>query len=204
MDITSVVRAALASYLRTALPGVLAGVEVSEVWPTPGKPLPALAVTVLVAGDPEVRFHPPRIYRAIPGVAPNGTVRYSYGRANVPLQLDAWATFGPTLSTLTTALEAVLHRAPGETLSAPTAPRLRRRGGLVLEPAALLGAPCAFRFQAAPTPAESSDTAQQGEWRATWSGSAETWIVSEEQLALLQSIAVQVPAGSGLDPFSLT
>lgn len=195
MDLTSAIRDALAAHLRTALAAAVPGLEVSGEWPTPGRKLPANAVTVLAAGEPETRFHPPRIYRTTPGVAPMGAVRYAYGRATVPLQLDAWATSPAARDTLSQALAGALHRHPAETLGLVGLPRLTARGRLVLLPAALLGAPCQFTFEAQSLPAESGDAAQSGEWRASWSGSAETYVVTEQQLALIQSITVQGPVG---------
>jgi hypothetical protein len=193
MDLTSVLREALAAHLRTALAAPVPGVVVEGVWPTPGRKLPANLVTVLAAGEPETRFHPPKIYRTIPGVAPMGAVRYAYGRATLPLQLDAWATSAPARNVLASALAAALHRHPAATLGLTTLPRLGARGHLVIAPAALLGAPCAFRFEGQSLPAESSDGAQSGEWRASWAGTAETFVVTEEQLALMQSITVLGP-----------
>lgn len=196
MDLTSALRDALAAHLRAALAASVPGLVVEGAWPTPGRKLPARLVTVLAAGEPETRFHPPRIYRTIPGVAPMGTVRYAYGRATLPLQLDAWATSAPARDALASALAAALHRHPAATLGGGgSLPRLSARGHLVLAPAALLGAPCAFRFEAQSLPAESSDAAQSGEWRASWAGSAETFVVTEEQLALMQSITVFGPVG---------
>jgi hypothetical protein len=196
MDLTSALRDALAAYLRTALAAAVPGLEVSPDWPTPGRKLPANVVTVLVAGEPETRFHPPRIYRTIPGVAPMGAVRYAYGRAKLPLQLDAWATSAPARDALAAALAAALHRHPAATLvGAPTLPRLGGRGHLVLAPATLLGAPCEYRFEGQSLPAESGDAAQSGEWRASWAGVAETFVVTEEQLALMRSITVLGPVG---------
>ncbi len=187
-DLNRAVRDALATYLAAELTGAFPGLVVSSEWPT--GPLPALALTVLAPGTPDVTFFPPEVASVTPGAAPNGTVRFCYGEASLGLQLDAWATAQPARDALAAATRDALNRHPAVTLGTPTPPRLGRRGGLVLKIAALLDAPCDLRFAPTPLPVEDADAAAAGEWRATWTGSALLYLMDAQQVALLKTLTV--------------
>jgi hypothetical protein len=74
----------------------------------------------------------------------------------------------------------------------------------VLKLSGLLDAPCEFRFGASAAPQESGPPAQEGEWRATWSGRAVTVIQTEEQLALLKQLTLAIGVNGSTENTVLT
>jgi hypothetical protein len=189
MDVASAIRTQLATYLQSALVSQYPTLQALDAWPDAGKPLPEYAVTVLVSGAPQTEYHGPIHYQVTPGVSPVGAVRITYGMVTVPLQLDAWATFRARRDLLAGSVRDALNRHPGATLGVSGLwPDYQRQAGLVIRVSALLNAPCDFRFESLPVPQESGESAQGGEWRAMWSGTARMHLVSEEQVALIKKL----------------
>jgi hypothetical protein len=139
------------------------------------------------------------VHRTTPTGGGQGLARYSFGTVTLGLQLDAWATFQAVRDELAGAVGAALHRHPAATLGlppGPLGPRLGRRGGLVLPVPDLLGAPCDFRFEGTPAVPENAAGASTAEWRATWTGEAFLYLVTEEQVALLRRISLDFGDGT--------
>jgi hypothetical protein len=192
-------RDTLAGYLATQLASGHPNLVVSKSWPTPGATLPKEALTVLAPGQPVTEYHPPRVWSTTPTTGVLGIATYSYGVATVGMQLDAWSEFSTQRDQLALDVEAQLNRNMLDTLGVVTLPHLSRRGGLVLPVSALANAKADFRFQAAPRYDEASDSAQAGEWRATWTGDAFVHLLTQEQVTLLKHILLDFGGGDVVD-----
>jgi hypothetical protein len=204
-DLATAIRDRLAAYLGTELAASFPALKVLAAWPDPEVPLPEYALAVLQTGAPTTEFYPPITYRVTPGVSPMGAVRYSYGWAEVSLQLDAWATHRARRDALADVVRDRLHRHPAHTLGIVGAwPTYQRQPGLVLKVTGLLDAPCDYRFDAAPLPAEAEPNAEAGEWRASWTGVARMHVVTEEQLALIKKLQFQLTLNGALDTTTIT
>lgn len=187
------VREALAAYLRTVLP---VDVTVWSAWPSPGRPLPAKAVSVVTpGGDGEEPFAPGGdALRVDPDASPavTGAVTYSTGFVTIGLQLDVWATFAAVRDDLAERVWSALNRHPADTLGTEPKPHLGAQRGLVLRIPALYNTPCDYRFDPAAGVVESSDAAQAAEWRSTWQGEASVHAVRREVLPLVKRVTVTV------------
>lgn len=191
MSPAAVVRTVLADYLRSQLETRWPEVSVRGEWPDPGDPLPERVVAVLQAGPPTVTQHPPVIHETIPGTCPNGVVKYCWGWAELPLQLEAWARYQTHRDELAGAVADALQRSVRDTLGLTSVPHFRRASGLVLR-ADDLGALCDFRFSPLPETPEASGAAQAGEWRATWDGTARFPLLDEQTAVLIKTIRLSV------------
>ena len=203
-DLTEAIRAGLAAYLAGQLAGDFPTLKVLGEWPNPDATLPEYALTVLATGAPDVRYHPAVVRSVVVGSGATGTVRSSYARLTLGLQLDAWARYAATRDALAAAVRDALNRHPADTLGGGGLPRLGRRGGLVLTLPALLDAPCEFRFGVAPSPQEAPEAAQDGEWRASWAGTATTLALDEAQLALIKTLRVTLTTNGATPPDTTT
>lgn len=98
---------ALQSYLQTALGS---GVKVRKRWPNPDKDLPALAVTVLLSGDPTRTWVQPNDISSATGTSAGKRLyRWHLGESAQPLQIDCWATANaPALDDLRARVDAAL------------------------------------------------------------------------------------------------
>lgn len=206
-----VARAALAAYLTAELASDWSDVRVSENWPTPQTGFPKRALTVLAprVAPLEVAYHAPVIWGTTdttpepteeePDPAPTGTVLYSYGRATYQLQLDVWAEFEAVRDQLQAVVQTALNRNPLATLpSDPAAvPCLDAGPGLVLELDDFYGVTCEYRFDPVPLLAETPPAAMAGDWRATWSGTATVYLMTEQAVALMKSITLRQTINGG-------
>lgn len=204
LEVVQAVRGALAAWLRTQLPAQLTpdapAVDVLERWPTPGRKLAPLAVAVTVVGEPEFEPHSPKWHtvRQTSGVA--GTVVFSYGRATLGLQLDAWAATPADRSALMRALDAALNVHPTvslRTLPPGARPYSARWPGLTLALPDLYGEPCAFDLTAVALPVEGGDGAQQSEWRATLAGDARCYVTQQQTVALIKRFVLSTALNDG-------
>ena len=191
-DITEAVRKGLADYLQAQLSVDFPTVKVLRDWPVPGRVLPEYAIGITVIGDPIERPHAPYLCSTTPVTSTTGTALYTYARVQVMLQLDAWSAHASRRDAFAAKVRDALNRHPADTLSVAGFPRLSRRNGLVIKLASNFNLHCRFLFQATPIPQESSDRAQGGEWRASWSGTAETWAAEQQTVALMKTITTKV------------
>lgn len=183
------VRSALAQYLKAQLPGV----SISENWPTAVKALVMPAVTVLASSTVRTAWHQPMVWRTTPikgAQTPKGDVLYSYGKAEINMQLDCWAGFEATRDKLAQQVEAVINRPPEDTLN-PDPNRLKSfsvRPGLVLKVGGYYDTYCEFIFEAVASDLpENNFAAQTNEWRQAYTGTANFYVCNEEQMALLKA-----------------
>lgn len=190
-DITEAVRKALADYLQTQLIATFPTLTVFQDWPVPGRQLPEYALSVLVIGPPIERPHAPVIHTTTPTTSPNGTVMYSYGRPVINLQIDAWSRYAVKRDDLAAAMRTALNRHPADTLGVTGLPRLSRRNGLILKIASMANTPCRYLLNSTMVPVESSAKVQDGEYRATWIGTAETFAVDSQTVPLMKTITVK-------------
>lgn len=206
-DVVADVRSTLATYLRTELAtrlGAAKPVTVMEEWPDPRHDLPERAVTVLAPEqEPDIKFHPPVEWEpptpSAPG-SPTGTVRYSWGRFGVAVQIDLWAHFPDALRELVAACDDALHRHPQLTLPGGDGkPRPGRWHELALAAATLPGAVVYYRLAPAQPPIESVSTSQAREYRMTWTGSAQGLLTTEESCSILRSVTVTQTVGESDD-----
>ena len=188
------VRAALAAHLKARL----SGVQVSENWPAPAVKLKVPAVTVVASPRVLTEYHAPRQWRVTPTVGappqrPQVDVLYSYGRATLKLQLDAWEQFEATRDALAARVEAAFNLHPRVTLAQGTQLQdLQAAPGLVLRVPGYYGALCEYVFEAvAGTLPESSDTAQRGEWRQAYQGVAYLFLLNQETVAQMKTATMK-------------
>lgn len=214
-DVSADTRATLAAWLRTVLPGLLPAfpVVVREEFPGPSEELPERCVSVVcVDAPPEVRFWPPLEWDPPVPVAPGsptGTVRYSWGRFTVGLQLDVWARYPAALRELVAVLDDALHRHPQVTLPGGDGwPRPSRWHELTLAAGTLPGAVVYYRFPPGQPPTETGEAAQAAEHRVTWAGTAQGLLTTEESCAILRTFTLTETVGESAarppDTFTLT
>jgi len=192
-------RKALATSLSSYLTPLHSGIVVSEKWPTPGKALTALSLTVITPGTaPKVEFHQPVKHKVtLPESGHAGTVLYSYGRVDVDLQIDAWALYPATRDALALSTLRALNRPANVTLSTPALTDYSHAPGLVLRLTDWFNVTASYRFDALGAIPENSDAAQVNEYRATWQGSAHFYLCDEQQLYLMQKILLKAKYDNG-------
>lgn len=186
-------RDGLAAYLQTQLVGTFPTLLSIGYWPQPGQQLVDPTIAVLAPGTPVVEYHAPLIESVVAGVTPAGTATYSYGNVSVGMQIDAWSKTESGRDLLVAAIDLVMNQPAAITLGVTTLfPVLGRDGGLVITIPELLGINFDFQFDATARLAEDSDAAQTNEWRATWTGTADGYLTTQEQVVLLQSIGIPI------------
>lgn len=181
-------RAAARSALAVWLTAQLSGVVVSEKWPTPGIKLAVPAVTVLAGNTIKPQYHAPRLWKTVPGAGAAGTALYSYGRAEMDLQLDCWESFPASRDVLSQRVEAAMNVPPQTSLGTNGLADYAAAGGLVLAMPNYYGVYCEFIAEpiAGKIP-ESSGGAQTGEWRQTFLVKAHLHICNQDAVPLLKS-----------------
>lgn len=190
--IKKALREALAAHLQTQLAPSFPGIVCSGEWPTAGKALPPIAVTVTTPGEQQTEFHPtvPHAVSNISGTTAD--VVYSFGHVEQGLQIDLWATYRAVRDDVAQAIYFALNLPPNVTLGLGGLPNWSQAAGLVLRIPLLFNVPADFQFGDSPRTPESSDAAQQGEWRATWIGTASLETVDKENVPLMQQINFNV------------
>lgn len=190
-DPRAAARSALAAYLTTQL----AGVVISKGWPTPQQKLVVPAVTVLTSNQVKTDFHKARLWKVTPTTGINATALYSYGRAEINVQLDAWEEYEVRRDALSARLETCLNRDPQETLD-PDPTRVvgySRCPGLVLRLPDFYNVPAEFIFEGTPADLkESSQSAIVADWRATFSGRVLLHLMDQDTVALMQTVVMQI------------
>lgn len=150
--------------------GVAGQVSVAQRWPDPEKTLPALAVTVLLAGDAKhdltTTTEPVSSQELVPPDATKKLYRWKVAEVTVPLQIDCWATFDVARDDLRARVEAALQGGD-QAEDWPTGPGL----DLALLVADGWEGSAEFIFQAFGN-MDTPNAAQQSEWRATARGQA--------------------------------
>ena len=169
MSIEQAAASALANYLSTVLnTDPIAPVSVEQRWPDPEKPLPALAVTVLLIGDAQHQLvsttEPVSSQELIPPDATKKLYRWKVAEVTQPLQIDCWATYDVARDDLRARVEAALQ-AGDQTEDWPTPPGL----DLALLSADGWEGTAEFIFQAFGN-MDNPSSAAQSEWRATARG----------------------------------
>lgn len=181
-------RAAARSALAAWLSAQLSGVVVSEKWPTPGTKLVVPAVTVLAGNTIKPQYHAPRLWKTAAQSGIAGTALYSYGRAEMDLQLDCWEAFPASRDLLSQRVEAAMNVSPSASLNAGGLADYAAAGGLVLALPNYYGVYCEFISEPiAGTLPESSGGAQTGEWRQTFLVKAHLYICNQDAVPLMQS-----------------
>lgn len=195
LEPVAALRAALGAYLRAELdPEVV----VLDEWPQPGRTRQQRVVSIVSPGGVQkVTAHLPRKLSFVPVDADTGTYSYSYGLAEVALQLDAWAENPSARDQLVAALQAKLNRPPSATLGGTALPRASRQQGLVLRVTNFFSAPCSYVFDFLPRLPESSSIAQAGAHRGTFTGMATMFLVNEDVVPILKSIVGLVSVNGG-------
>jgi hypothetical protein len=197
-------RAAARNALTTWLGSQLSGVTVSETWPTPGKRIQVPAVTVIAGNTIKTQYHRPRLWKTTTVSGASGTTLYSYGRAEINLQLDCWEAFPASRDVLAQRLEAAVNVPPQTSLGLGGLADYAAAGGLVLAMPNYYGVYCEFVTEPiAGTLPETSNAAQTGEWRQTFAVTAYLHIVNQDTVPLLQTAIVEL-ALNGESPESIT
>lgn len=188
-------RLALAQYLRTNLLSPWPNLVVTENWVTPQKTFPPQAVTVLApSAGQKTSYHAPVVWSVTVVSGITVQVIYSYGILTIPLQLDAWAQYESIRDDVTATLGPLLNQNVDVTLGLVTTPELTYAPGLVLQLSSNLyyGVTAEYRFEPAPSPVESSNTALMGEWRATWAGTGTVYLMAQENFPSMASAVAQL------------
>lgn len=194
------VRRALADYLRTNLISTWPNVVVSENWPTPQTQLPEQAVTVLVPqGGFTVEYHQPVIWSV---TTANGvsTITYSYGKMEMPLQIDAWAQFEAVRDDLAASVLPLLNQNVEVTLGTATLANLALAPGLVIPIPTYANVTAEFRFDSEPMLSETTSLTEASDWRATWSGSAFVYLMQQETQPVMREVIINLSAPPGSTP----
>lgn len=175
---------ALASFLATRLG---TGVTVAKQWPAPDRTLPALAATVIQAGETEWLYCQPEAISSTAG-STSGTRLYRWLVLEVtqPLQIDCWATTPGARSNLRARVAAALQA--GNMTERWPVPG----GGLQL---ALLVADgwqgvADFTFKSFSN-LDTPDSAQQSEYRAIAQGEARVAFYIDAETPRLARIILQ-------------
>lgn len=186
-------RDGLAAFLRTQLATAFPTLIVNAFWPAPGQQLGDYTIAITAPGTPEVEYHAPLIESVTPGIAPAGTATYSFANVSVGMQLDVFTKTEATRDDLVEAVDRAINVPAVKSLNVTTLfPMLEGDGGLVIVIPELLGMTFDFNFDATATLYDDSDSVQQGEWRATWTGTADGYLATREQVVLLQSIGIPI------------
>lgn len=197
-DLIQKTRARLAAWIAAEMPTVLGDtVVVREDFPAPNEELAERTVTVLaVEQAPEVRYWPATEFEVTPHDLSDpddhaATVKYSYGSFKCYLQVDVWARYPDVRSRMLAALDDVLHRqlaVPG----GPDWPQPTRWHELALEVDGLPGVVVYFRFDPGQPPIDIGTTAQAAEYRASWTGTAQGLLTTEEACNIIRQIVIDM------------
>ena len=190
VNVKAAVRASLAAYLLDYLAADYPTLQVLQKWPTPGKALPEVCISIVAPGGDEESPFAPEVVAVTPGLGVDGEVTYSTGLQVLGLQLDCWTRFSAVRDALAGAVWSALNRHPLDTLDPEAKPHLGAQRGLVIPVTDLYNTPCDFRFDPVSDVVETSDNAQQGEWRATWQGTATVHALVRETLPLIQQVTI--------------
>jgi hypothetical protein len=187
------VRLALANYLRTNLQAVWPNLVVTENWPLPQRAFPPQAITVLapLAGQ-VIEYHEPVIWQVSNANNTSGTILYSYGKMEIPLQLDCWTQFESVRDDLASSLLPLLNQSPLITLGISTPAALANAPGLVLTIPTYSNITAEYVFDPVPTAMETSDGAVVADWRYQWQGHATIYLIQSETQPLMKDITIKM------------
>jgi len=186
-------RAAARNALATWLTSRLTGVAISESWPTPGKKLTVPAVTVIAGPRIRPLYHQPRLWKSTITSGSAGTALYSYGRAEMDLQLDCWEAFPASRDVLAQRVEAAVNVPPTVSLGISGLTDFSAAGGLVLAMPNYYGVYCEYISEPITgVLPENSNMAQAGEWRQTFTVKANLFLVNQDSVPLLQTAIAEL------------
>lgn len=182
------VRLALANYLRTNLAAPWPNLVIAENWPTPQRAFPPQALTVLAPlGGLVTQYHEPVIWRTS-----DGNIMYSYGRHEIPLELDVWAQHESIRDDLASSLFPLLNQNVGVTLGTATNANLANAPGLVLTLPTYSNITAEYVFDPIPAAIETPEGATVSDWRYVWRGSATVYQIQNEPQPLMKSVTVKM------------
>lgn len=212
-DIIAAVRGALADYLRAYLAPLLPVdnatgktlLTVRESWPEPSQLLNEYDVTIMATGEADDWYLCLPDKNSVVQLAPPlGIVTYSYGYIHgLQLELDIFASTPAKRALVSKLLRGALNRPSYKTVTsipAPMQPLPDRSPGLVLSLPLFFDTLCSFEFAPSAAPAEASDSAQVGEWRAHLRGSASLAIRDQQIFALIKRIGMTVKVDGIAEP----
>lgn len=163
-----------------------AGVDVSYEWPV--GPLPAKAVTVLLAGPPKDEYLQPSVVSSQAVANPNHRLyRWRVLERTQPLQLDVWAQYQATRDDMIAALDVALNTGFG-TAGDPVG------NGLVLALGDGWTGRADFVFEG-PDVDNGPEAARQSEWRATYRGEARVALYVDAESAKMAQIILKQQLG---------
>jgi hypothetical protein len=200
------VRLALANYLRTNMQAAWPNLVVTENWPNPQKAFPPQALTVLapVAGQ-VIEYHQPVVWQVNSPAGASGTILYSYGKMEIPLELDVWAQFESVRDDLASTLLPLLNQNPDITLATGANASLALAPGLVLFIPTYSNVTAEYRFDPVPNAIETSEGATVSDWRYIWRGNATIYLMQSETQPLMKDVTILLGAnGSTPERISYT
>lgn len=157
-------------------------VTVSTRWPEADEKLPAMAITVLLAGTPNDQPLQPRLVSTRPTSGVSLLARWQVLERMQPLQLDVWAHYDVVRDALVAALDQVLNLGSMRN-SVPGDP-------LVLDLADGWVGKSAFEF-GGPSNQDGPNAVQASEFRATYAGSAAAVLYVDALTPKLATIRLQ-------------
>lgn len=193
------VRLALANYLRTNLQAAWPSLVITENWPVPQKAFPPQAITVLAPLQGQViEYHEPVVWQVNTPNNTSASILYSYGKMQIPLQLDCWAQFESVRDDLASSLLPLLNQNVGVTLGLTQTATLANSPGLVLTIPTYSNITAEYVFDPVPSAIETSDGATVADWRYQWNGHATIYLVQNETQPLMKDVTIKM--GMNGDP----
>lgn len=187
------VRLALANYLRTNLQAVWPNLVITENWPSPQRAFPPQAITVLAPLQGQiVEYHEPVVWQVNNTNNTSATIMYSYGKMEIPLQLDCWAQFESVRDDLASSLLPLLNQNVAVTLGLATNANLANAPGLVLPIPTYSNITAEYVFDPVPAAIETEDGAIVADWRYQWKGHATIYLIQNETQPLMKDVTIKM------------
>lgn len=185
------VRLALANYLRTNLQAAWPNLVITENWPQPQKVFPPQALTVLAPLQGQViEYHQPVVWKVTGESGAAATIMYSYGKMEIPLQLDCWAQYESIRDDLASSLLPLLNQNVEVTLGTATLSNLGLAPGLVLPIPTYSNITAEYVFDPVPSAIETSTGSMVSDWRYQWTGTATIYLIQNETQPLMKDVTI--------------
>lgn len=171
-------------------------VVVSCRWPEPDHRLPAMAITVLLAGKPTDEVLQPHMVSSRSVSTTQLLARWQVLERTQPLQLDVWARYDVVRDAMVAALDQVLNLG--------SMPRSVPGDPLVLDLADGWAGKVALEF-GGPNNTDAPNAAQASEYRSTYEGEARAVLYVDAKTPKLASIRLsQILNGGGAQVTSVS